>query len=95
MSAGFSLVEIMVGMVIGLIGMIVILQVFGLFEGQKRTTTGGDDAQNAAAIALFGLQHDIEQAGYGISDVSLFSCNLQLQGQSIPLDPSPSTLPHP
>jgi len=87
LSAGFSLVEIMVGMVIGLIGMIVILQVFSVFEAQKRTTTGGDDAQNTAAIALFGMQHDIEQAGYGISDVSLFSCPLLLQGKSIPLAP--------
>ena len=38
--AGFSLVELMVGLVIGLMATLVIMQVFSTFEGQKRTTTG-------------------------------------------------------
>ena len=46
LSAGFSLVEIMIGMVIGMLGIIVMMQIFALSEGQKRTTTGGGDAQN-------------------------------------------------
>jgi len=78
-SDGFSLVEIMVAMVIGLLGMIVMLQVYSNFEGQKRTTTGGDDAQNAGAIALYGLQRDIQQSGWGISAVNLLGCNVQLR----------------
>jgi type IV pilus assembly protein PilW len=61
---GFTLVEIMVAMVIGMLGIIIMMQMFSLFEGQKRSTTGGNDAQNSGAIALFGLQQDIEQAGY-------------------------------
>lgn len=64
---GFSLVEIMVGMVIAMLGIIIMMQMFSLFEGQKRTTTGGDDAQNAGAIAMYGLQQDIQQAGYCFS----------------------------
>lgn len=76
---GFSLVEIMVGMLIGLLGMIVIMQVSSLFEGQKRTTTGGDDAQNAGAIALYGLQRDIRRAGYGINAYKLIGCDVQLR----------------
>ncbi|MCX7179106.1 MAG: prepilin-type N-terminal cleavage/methylation domain-containing protein, partial [Proteobacteria bacterium] len=55
---GFSLVEIMVGMVIGMLGIIVMMQIFALAEGQKRSTTGGGDAQNTGAIALYGLQRD-------------------------------------
>lgn len=64
---GFTLVEIMVAMVIGMLGIMVIMQMAFTFEGQKRTTTGGDDAQNAAAIAMFGLQRNLLQAGYCFS----------------------------
>lgn len=78
-SGGFSLVEIMVGMVIGMLGIIVMMQIFSLSEGQKRTTTGGSDAQNAGAIALYGLQRDIRQSGYGISNFRLIGCDVLLR----------------
>ena len=53
-AAGFSLVEVMVAMVIGLLGIIVMMQMFSVFEGQKRTTTGGDDANSSGAVSLYG-----------------------------------------
>lgn len=89
-SKGFSLVEIMVGMVIGSLGVIIIMQVFSVFEDQKRTSTGGSDAQSTGAIALYGLQRDLRQSGYGISTLSLLGCNLQLPpatAVTIPLAP--------
>lgn len=43
--AGFSLVELMVAVVIGLIGTLVMFQVFAVSEGQKRTTASGGDGQ--------------------------------------------------
>ncbi|MFA7399682.1 MAG: prepilin-type N-terminal cleavage/methylation domain-containing protein [Sideroxydans sp.] len=64
---GFTLVEIMVGMVIAMLGIIIMMQMMSVFEGQKRTTTGGDDAQNSGAIALYGIQLNIQQAGYCFS----------------------------
>ena len=63
---GLSLVEIMVGLVIGLITVMVIGQVAAEFEGQKRTSTGGGDAQSNGAAALFLLERDIRMAGYGL-----------------------------
>ena len=72
----FSLVEIMVGMTIGLLGMIIIMQMSSLFEARKRTTSGGDDAQNGGAIALFTLQNPVSQAGYGISNSNLIGKSL-------------------
>lgn len=87
--SGFSLIEIMVAMVIGMLGLIVMMQVFSVFEGQKRTTTGGADAQNSGAIALYGLQRDIRQSGYGISTQDLLGCNVPLpNGGSINLAPT-------
>lgn len=78
-AAGFTLVEIMVGMVIGVLGLIIMMQVFSLSESQKRSTTGGGDAQSSGAIALFGLQRDLRQAGYGASDLKLVGCNVLLR----------------
>lgn len=63
---GFSLIELMVGMVLGLMATIVIVQVFSAFEGQKRTTSGSADAQTNGAIALMNIQRNIQMAGYGL-----------------------------
>ena len=76
--AGFSLIELMVGLVIGLIAIIVVAQVFSLSEGFKRTTTGVDDATSNGAIALGGLQRDLRQSGHGMTSPSLSGCNLTL-----------------
>ena len=75
-SAGFSLVEIMVAVVIALIGVIVVFQVFAVSEGYKRTTTSGGDAQTNGALALFSIERDVRMAGYGINDGDLLSCKI-------------------
>ncbi len=63
---GFGLAEIMVGMAIGLITTLVIVQVMGLFEGQKRSTSGSSDAQSSGGLAMYTLQRQLQQAGYGM-----------------------------
>ncbi|MEW5709773.1 PilW family protein [Pelomicrobium sp. G1] len=75
-SAGFSLVEIMVAVVIALIGVVVVFQVFAVSEGYKRTTTSGGDAQTNGALALFTIERDARMAGYGINDGDLLSCKI-------------------
>lgn len=67
---GFSLIELMVGLVIGLLASLVIMQVFSLYEGQKRATTGGADAQTSAGLALYTIQREGMMAGYGIPTFS-------------------------
>lgn len=75
---GFSLVEIMVGLIIGLLVTLVVTNVFSVFEGQKRTTTGSSDAQTNGAIALFNIQRDAQIAGFALpvygSEFSPFNC---------------------
>lgn len=63
---GVTLVELMVALVIGSIAVLVIQQVMAVFEGQKRTSSGGADAQVNGAVALFTLEREIRQAGYGL-----------------------------
>lgn len=64
--AGFSLVELMVGLVVGLLATLVIMQVFSVYEGQKRTTTGTADAQTNGGIALYSMTRDLKMAGFGL-----------------------------
>lgn len=66
---GFTLVEIMVGMAIGLLATIVIIQVLSVFETQKRTTTGTADAQTNGSIALYDIARELQLAGYGLMPV--------------------------
>lgn len=62
---GFSLVELMVGVVIGLLAMLIIMQVFSLAEEQRRTATAGNDAQTNGLIGSFAIERDIRMAGFG------------------------------
>lgn len=72
---GFSLVEIMVGLAMGMIAMLIILQVFSVFEGGKRTTTGAADAQSNGAIALYMIERDARMAGWGIGSAAYSGCD--------------------
>ncbi|HSD59509.1 MAG TPA: PilW family protein [Burkholderiales bacterium] len=75
--AGFTLVELLVGVVIGLIGIMVIFQVFSVTESTKRTTTGGGDAQQSGSLALFTVERDVRMSGYGMNDIANLGCTLR------------------
>ena len=78
--SGVTLIELMVGMVIGLLAILVISQVMLVSEGQKRTTTGGADAQVNGALSLYAIQRDIQVAGYGFtSSPSIIGCPISAQ----------------
>ncbi len=66
--AGFTLVELLVGMAIGLLATLVVMQVFSVFEGQKRATTGTADAQTNGNIALYHISRDLQLAGYALTN---------------------------
>ncbi|MGE5466333.1 MAG: PilW family protein [Ignavibacteria bacterium] len=77
--SGFSLVEIMVAVVIGMLGVIVMMQVYALSEERKRTTTSGGDAMTEGITALYALQRDIRQGGFGFANTKLLGCGLELR----------------
>jgi type IV pilus assembly protein PilW len=79
---GFGLVEIMVGIAIGLIGVLVMMQVSVIFEAQKRTTTSGSDAQTNGAVALYTIERDIRRAGYGMNVVGALGCRVKRSYQT-------------
>jgi len=88
-----SLVEILVGVLIGLIGIVVIFQVLSVSENRKRTTVQGSDAQSAGAIALYTLQREVQLAGYGFggADSKQIGCLVQAsdKGDTTPVPPVP------
>jgi type IV pilus assembly protein PilW len=68
------MVELLVGVLVGLIATVVMFQVFAVSEGQKRTTTGVGDAQQNGLASLFQLERDSRMAGYGLNLPSLLGC---------------------
>lgn len=92
--AGFSLVELMIGLLLGMLAIIVIMQVFSVSEGYKRATTGGDDAQNNGAIALYELQRNVRQSGLGTGAFPIIGCNVQLRAGVTLNALSPLTINH-
>lgn len=71
---GFSLVEVMVGMAVGLLSMLVILKMLTLFENQKRTTIAGSNAQVNGLVTLVSLEQGIRTAGSGFAGSPAFDC---------------------
>ena len=70
---GFSLIEMMVGLVIGLIVVLVMTQTLTTFEGQKRSTSGTADAQIGGSVATYSIQRQLQMAGYGLPIFSVSS----------------------
>lgn len=68
-SAGFSLVEIMVGLTVGLITVLVVMQVMQVAEARKRASTSGADAVVNAALGLYMIERDGKNAGFGMTSV--------------------------
>lgn len=73
---GFSLVEVMVGIVIAMIASLVMLQVFATFEEKKRTATSGSDAQTDSVFASYTIERDARMAGYGLNMPELMGCKI-------------------
>ena len=71
---GMSLVEVLVAVAIGLIGILVITQAYLATDKFNRSTMGENGAQTNGAIALYTISRDLRMAGYGISDTAAFGC---------------------
>ncbi|MEY4754671.1 MAG: hypothetical protein RJA44_2346 [Pseudomonadota bacterium] len=71
---GVSLIELLIGVAIGLLATLVVTQVALVYEGQKRTTASGSDAQVNGALALQTLQREIQASGYGLTSGGITGC---------------------
>ena len=94
---GLTMVELMVGMVIALIGSIVIFQVFLVSENYKRSTTGGSDAIQSANFSLYQLEREFSGAGAGLARMTnMWGCLVQARRAStVVLGPGAAAFPAP
>jgi len=72
--AGLTLLEILVAMMIGLIGIVVITQTYIVNENYKRSTTSAGSAQTNGSLALYSIERDIRMSGWGIALQSALGC---------------------
>jgi type IV pilus assembly protein PilW len=73
---GFSLIELMVSIVIGMFSVVVILQVLASTATSRRIAVGGGDAQLNSVAALRALSLDVEHAGLGLQSFNISGCTL-------------------
>lgn len=79
---GMSLIEIMVGVMVGLIGCVVIFQMYSVAEARKRSVASGSDMDISGRLGVMTLERDVQLAGYGLgatasaSGSTVLGCNV-------------------
>ena len=73
---GFTLIEVLVGLGIGLVGIVVMFRMVALWETNTRSATAGSDTQVSGTIAMYALERDLRQAGmgFGNADAPFMGC---------------------
>jgi len=72
---GFSLVELMVSVVIGLLALVFATRLMLGGEQSKQGSLGGSDAMQNGMLALFSISNDLAQSGFGLNDPIVAGCN--------------------
>ena len=73
---GFTLIEVLVGLGIGLIGVVLMFRMVALWDTHSRSAIAGSDTQVSGTIAMFSLERDLKQAGmgFGNADAPYLGC---------------------
>jgi len=72
---GFSLIELMISVVIGMLALLFALRLVIGSEQTRDTALGGSDAMQNGMVALFSISGDAGQAGFGLNDPIISGCN--------------------
>lgn len=96
---GLNLIEVMVGLAIGMIGVVIIMQALQFFEARQRTTTAGSDTQVTGTLAMYELDRDIKQAGMGFGRAArtgavntYLGCTVDASATAVPPAPGSSAV---
>ena len=86
---GFSLIELLVAVVIGLLGSLAIMEIYVNTEAGKRATSSLTDSQSAGLIALFAIERDLQEAGHSFMNLAALGCTVRANGpfDNRPLQP--------
>src|SRR5471032_1343300 len=72
---GFSLVELMISVVIGLLALLFATRLVVSGEQNKSAAVGGSDSMQNGMLALFSLSNDAAEAGWGLNDPLVAGCD--------------------
>lgn len=75
---GFSLVELMVSVVIGLLAVIFATRLMTDSQKNKEAALGGSDSMQNGMLAMFSISGDAEYAGFGINEPLVAGCDTVL-----------------
>ena len=79
---GLTLVEVLVGIAIGMIAMIVMFQTVTVWDARTRSTAAGSDAQIGGTLAMYSLERDLRLAGLGFGNAAPGQMGCPLVGYS-------------
>jgi type IV pilus assembly protein PilW len=74
-SGGFSLVELMISIVVGLLALMFATRLFATSEQNKQASLGGSASMQNGMQALFSINKDAAQAGWGLNDPLVVGCD--------------------
>lgn len=67
---GVTLIELMVGLAIGLLMLLAVFRVYSTWDGRQRTVTSKGDAQMVGTLAAISLENDLRQSAHGFGPAS-------------------------
>ena len=93
---GFSLVELMVAVVIGLALTLALTTIMVRYEGGRRTLTSSNDLSLTSAFVSFALDRELRSAGSGFAQSpEIFGCTLRVARNNAQILPRAAAFPTP
>jgi type IV pilus assembly protein PilW len=97
---GFSLVELMVAMAVGMVLTLAVFGVLATAEGRKRVTTSLSDLEQSGNLGLYHLDQWVRSAGSGFSgtasvEKSAYGCLMRAKAEGGQTLPRTEALPAP
>ena len=79
-SRGFTLVEVLVGVAIGMIGLLVMFKTIAMWDSRTRASVAGGDAQVSGTLATYALERDLRLAGMGFGTADTWDMGCVVTG---------------
>ena len=92
---GFTLVEILVGLLIATLTTVIMANLFTVMDSHRRTLTSTGESVMSGGLALHMIQATLREAGNNINSALLIGCNLDLNNGSVLSGLAPVTINHP
>lgn len=71
---GFSIIELLIAVLIGLLAMAATTASMQRFEASRRSSLGSSESMQNGFLAMFAIENDASKAGWGLNDAWLQNC---------------------